>query len=237
MRKATTRLDLRPRRVWLGLTIPGKKMIKVLMSGSGRERGERLIELYKSSPDYLLTATALALHTLCQEGERLIDPHSKEMTAGALAAYRMQKRKEGYLGPSLRDQFSGKARLYGAILTDVRDVLKLRFRVSGRTPKTAEVPVSIGEMLLRLESNDPDTLVEEADAQAALIVAYVISELGRLSRTQIAVGEVGKFYASLRQLRDMLREVSWSMYPCENTKAWAEMDRMTFREEPDADKD
>ena len=62
-------LDTRPRRVWLGLTVPGKKMMRVLESRDRLLIKQSLTELYRDESHVALYSAALALHLLPRHGE------------------------------------------------------------------------------------------------------------------------------------------------------------------------
>jgi len=96
-----------PRRIWLGSTVPGKKMVKTL-GQEGLDAGHLLLDLYKDEPHKSLRAVAYAL---------------REVSAGA-----------GAFGPAARDltkSITPGPGLFGALFTDIRDFLKLRFRATG----------------------------------------------------------------------------------------------------------
>ncbi|MCH8994277.1 MAG: hypothetical protein IH959_04835 [Chloroflexi bacterium] len=99
--------SLKPRRVWTGMAVPGKKMIRLLNLAEGRlDAGKNLLALYES-PGEALLLTATAIELLPSSGLQF--------------------------GPAARDLHSPLElrAWYGAILTDIRDFLKLRFRVKG----------------------------------------------------------------------------------------------------------
>lgn len=100
-------VDLRPKLILSGLTIPGKKMMKVLMpEGTPGKRSSELLNLYKDSADVVFMAVAGALHETPQRGT---------------------------FGPAARAVAKEitVTTVYGATLTDIRDFLKLRFRAKG----------------------------------------------------------------------------------------------------------
>lgn len=54
-----TNFDASPRRIWTGMTVPGKKMIKLLELGTGQlQRGRDLLTLYKSPGEALILAAS-----------------------------------------------------------------------------------------------------------------------------------------------------------------------------------
>ncbi len=104
-------VDLRPKTIWGGSTIPGKKMIKLIVPElQSWQRAQQLLELYKAPPSTVLVGVAQALHFTPEQGKA---------------------------GPAFRDIGKGisldrmYAAMYGAMLTDIRDFLKLRFRAKG----------------------------------------------------------------------------------------------------------
>ena len=169
------KFDMSPRRVWLGLSVPGKKMMALLNPDAGIERGRQLIEIYQGTASLALINSALALHSLP---------------------------KQPPTGPAFRDL--GKplrpvpAMLFGAILTDIRDFLKFRFRASG-LPDTELPPLE--DMLEDLASGRFPDVVEPARPHR--VVNYVISALDALSRDEEGKAD---FVAACEKLRDLLRE-------------------------------
>jgi hypothetical protein len=175
-------MDLSPRRVWLGLTIPGKKMVKVL-GLRGVERGRELNYLYGSEPQQALRAV---LHTLHQLTER-----SPESSA---------------VGPAARyligtPHLTPEQLFYGAILTDLRDFMKLRFRAKGIQAEPVEI---LGQ--LRENSLPKEVRFSHPD----LVINYTITALDSLSRHPL---EAADFLLALSILRDLLRLTSEALDP------------------------
>ena len=103
-------VDFSPRRIWLGLTVPGKKMFRIdtgRVASIGSERANMLIGCYKGAPSEALSYAAICLHLLPAYGA-MFGPAARDL------------KKPLRLG-----------RLYGAILTDIRDFLKFRYRAVG----------------------------------------------------------------------------------------------------------
>ena len=135
----TTSMDTRPRRVWLGLTVPGKTVMQLLKSHEGPFQGQRLTALYKDDAYVALLSAALALHLMPKHG----GPHGMP---------------------------------YGAVLGDVREFLRFRFRAEGllepeKRPKLEDIAEG------RTEGRD--TMAEVGDG---VIVNYVITRLGTLAQ-------------------------------------------------------
>ena len=95
-------VDLAPRRVWVGLLVPGKKMARLTS-----ELGTELLSLYRGPAHRALLAAGLGLALVPEGG----------------AAF----------GPAARDLWKPMqpGTFWGAVLTDIRDFLKFRFRASG----------------------------------------------------------------------------------------------------------
>ena len=185
-----SRIDVSPRRVWLGLTIPGKKMMAMLSPDAGVQRGQSLIDLYKDAPYEALLAVAIALHTLPEQGAQ----HGP--------AFRNLRKP---LEPLM---------LYGAILTDIRDFLKFRFRCSGLTAAEAAPFTSMQE---GLRTGDLRGVLEELQthesgvAATGYVVSYVVTTLDDLSQDTTMSRE--DFNSSIRKLRDVLRAIVRWAYP------------------------
>jgi len=155
-------IDESPRRVWSGLTIPGKKMVRVV-GASGLDAGGELISLYAEPTCVVLLKVAYALNRA---------PH------------------EGAVGPAMRDlhntSIGPERMLFGAVITDIRDFLKLRFRASGR-------PLSAGDLI---------SIDWPSASDPAGVVNFMISALDSLTRSDLPEGE---FEAIVRRLRDLSR--------------------------------
>ncbi len=207
-------LDLTPRRVWLGLTIPGKKTMRMLEPGGNvdstimvarrngglplprdfarrplrqkaeKTRGQKLIHMYQGDPWMALHFAALALHAVPAQGARF--------------------------GPASRDFFKPlrpPMNLYGTILTDVRDFLKLRFRTKGRVTPDEKVPPYI-RWALDNGVIDPVTQTDDPRYVFGYIVDRVISDLDDRSKSPNTVEEDG-----ILRLRDVLRGMVGLVYP------------------------
>ena len=146
----------KPRRVWTGMTVPGKKLVALVEEKRGLSRGRLLLELYENSVGALV--------------------------ASAHAIESMPVRGAGF-GPALRDIRSKlePAKLYGAILTDIRDFLKLRFRTTA-----SDIPP------------------EDGDAESA--VRYAIHVLDETSRSSDSVD-----WDALGKVRDALAAAGESL--------------------------
>ena len=125
--------DMSPRRIWTGLTIPGKKMMVAMNVVSDRaERGQAIIALYKTEPHSAFLAAALALHNL------------NERTSVT------------WFPPS-------------ALLADVRDFLKLRFRANGRMGSASREAFNTAlDEILQESSNSQERLGEEPDVDRSM---------------------------------------------------------------------
>jgi len=169
---ATTTFDMSPRRVWSGATIPGKKMMRMISSLSGASAGSELISLYEDeSPHMAMFAAACALHELPEKGA---------------------------IGPALRDLAKPllPGAVYGAILTDIRDFLKLRFRASGLSE------AEVGSRQAILEGLVAGRLPEGVEPMRPhLVVNYAISALDALSRDREGNTD---FMTARRHLRNLL---------------------------------
>lgn len=196
-------LDLTPRKIWLGLTIPGKKMMRILepggsvdttidvvrrnggLAGQGavpgrpfkemaeKHRGRKLIHMYQIHLWVALHFAALALHFYLLHAVP---------TQGAR------------YGPSRRLW----VKLYGSILTDVRDFLKLRFRTKGRVDPDEKVPPHVR---WALENGNMEHVTQTDDPKYVFgyLVDSVISELDNLSKSPNTVAD-----NSILRLRNVL---------------------------------
>ena len=133
------------------------------MGASGVDAGRDLISLYSDPLWTVLLMVAHALHRMPQEGP--VGPAMRDLRNTSIGPERM---------------------LFGAVITDIRDFLKLRFRASGR-------PLSAGDL----------TSVDWPPASdPAGVVNFMISALDSLTRSELSEGE---FVAIVRRLRDLAR--------------------------------
>jgi hypothetical protein len=185
----TEGLDTSPRRIWTGVTVPGKKMMAMLTPDAGIKRGRSLIDLYGDAPYMALLTAAIALHSLSTKGA---------------------------FGPAFRDLRKPlqSLMLYGAMLTDTRDFLKLRFRAKGLTGTEAVPFTAIAEGIRTGDLGEClENITTEGDGirVTSYVVNYVITELGSLSRNTTISSE--DFEADTRRLRDILRSMVRWVYP------------------------
>ncbi len=162
-------VDLSPRTIWLGLTIPGKKMVRIVQPGG--DRGRALIDLYQGGAHMALLAAAFALDRLPEHGA---------------------------LGPALRDLAKPltPSSLFGATLTDIRDFLRFRFRVSHFWG------LDLSEFAFGADF-DSDSAQEAREAireDPGLTIAYVINALNALSKDREGTVDVRLACGSLSQL-------------------------------------
>lgn len=166
----------RPRRVWTGLTVPGKKMTSLLEMGGDRlTRGRDLLSLYESAGEALLM-TAAAIELLPSRGAKY--------------------------GPALRDLRAPlqPGTLYGAVLTDIRDFLKLRFRTRGSSAPPNDAPESVVKYSIHVLdqiSRDP----QGTDWKALGRIRDALTEAGAKLSTQEELEAYAPVFDDLRQLR------------------------------------
>jgi hypothetical protein len=185
--------DASPRRVWLGTTIPGKKMMAMISSAQGIERGSELIDLYKGDVHRAMWAAACALHDLPEKGA---------------------------VGPAFRDVTKPlvPGAVYGAMLTDIRDFLKFRFRATGLSAADIPSDESLLEDLVGgqfPEGVEPRHLIR--------VVNFAISVLDALSRDRQGKTD---FMAARRQLRNLLLETTKTWDPSRHEATDTIMDEM-----------
>lgn len=123
-------------------------MIRVL-GATGLERGQGLIDVYKNNAEQALMYVAMALHLLPERGTH---------------------------GPAFRDLTKRlppitATVIFGAVLTDIRDFLKLRFRAQGLRSEELISSLTSGRFPRGVEPGNP-----------GLVVQYTISALDALSR-------------------------------------------------------
>jgi hypothetical protein len=164
-------------------------MMAMISSQAGYRRGQALIDLYKSVPYDVMVAIAFALHELPQRGSQF--------------------------GPALRAstlRFTPTAMLYGALSTDIRDFLKLRFRATGLTG-IEEAPTEAFTEALSAGSREALGAALEGLHEDQLwpafsyLVNYLISELDALSRTTSLHPEesLEQFHERVLRMRDVVR--------------------------------
>jgi hypothetical protein len=170
-----------PRRVWLGTTVPGKKMVAMISGAEGISRGKELIDLYRDEPYRALLAAAFGLRTLPRQG--VVGPAFRDLTK-----------------PLLPDA------LFGAMLTDIRDFLKFRFRATGATGAEA---AHAEEIVKTLRTGRLPAEIEPS--KPWLVVNYVISALDALSRER--EGKREDLTSACRELANLCFATSRSLVP------------------------
>ena len=120
------KIDTSPRKIFSGLTIPGKKMIIMLMGKRGVVGS--LIDVYKEEPSQALTLATTALYSVSEE------------VAKFGPSFRNSELERHLLVSMIVDN-------YVEILKDIRDFLKLRFRANGLANTEAEAKVILQQVL------------------------------------------------------------------------------------------
>jgi len=174
-------LDFAPRRIWLGLTIPGKKMMRLL-----GEDGRDLLYVYKNDKHVAIITVAKAIHEIPTYGAEF-GPRAADLRK-PLAPYN----------------------IYGAILTDIRDFLKLRFRAVGFTLKDlADLGVAIESLQAgQLPETNQTHSAEEVLSQA---LHFVIASLDDLSTNPSR--DIEQIDEQLLLLRGLLVDAYRLFYP------------------------
>lgn len=159
------------------MTIPGKKMVRAL-GYSGLDAGRELEYFYKEHD----------VPTVCY-GVALVMAEILKPDGG-----------QAYVGPALRDLaragFSPST-VFGAILTDVRDFLKLRYRCKGLSIGSAEAI-----NLVTSASPDVEAL---GDHGADWVINLVVTALDVLSTGSGTPEEFGRFRPAVQGIRDLCR--------------------------------
>lgn len=159
----------------------------------GVDAGRQLLDLYKDDPHVVLWAVASSLARLPKEGP--FDSAFRDLA------------KPDTL-----------ATMYGAVLTDIRDFLKLRFRVKGPT----ESPISPASILRDFGSGSLDE--REELIRLDWVVNYVISALDGLSREREILAEV---LDAIRVLKDVCRSSAMALNAYgEALDLWPEADNV-----------
>lgn len=162
-------VDMSPRTVSEGLTIPGKKMIRLVWAREGLkttmeviESGRNLSQVYEETPSVALEVASIALEEAPDEGAAfgpaVLDP-AKRPPPGAV---------------------------FEAILTDIRDFLKLRFAAGGMSDPDGTLA---GRLLTELRGGSPSPDV--APDKPAMAIQYAISALDALSRDREEETDIG----------------------------------------------
>lgn len=168
----------------MGITIPGKKMVRAL-GYSGVESGRELNYFYEEH-DVPTVCFGVALVM-----EEILKPEGR-----------------AYAGPALRDLTSGEiapSTVFGAILTDVRDLLKLRYRCKGLSIESAEA--------IDLVTNASPGAQTIVDHGLGWIINLVITALDALSRRGEPRDEIRRFRPAVIGIRDLCRAVHREFRP------------------------
>jgi len=190
------KIDVSPRRIFFGATIPGKKMTAILepylASKTRFERGQFLLDLYKDTLNRCLMCVALSLAILPNKGTRF--------------------------GPAFRDIVKGKqwpsVSLYGAILTDIRDFLKFRFRATGLTDiddRAVLESLKTGVLPVNVHTYKPDQVIQ-----------YTISSLDLLSR-ETEFNSIENMTTAMGKLIALLKETAELVMGPNEKQAWDDL--------------
>ena len=179
-------VDIRPRKVWTGLTVPGKKMVALISQMGGPYRGQLLIDLYKQPPEQAIMSVSFALHEVPKQGSRF--------------------------GPAFRSApipLSNTAIGYGTILTDLRDFLKLRFRLKGKAVNQPAPSQALADAFKEgnrdaIESAFAALPEDQSISGLGYLVGHLISELDSLSRLE-QDESLDVLPVRVLRLRDLLR--------------------------------
>ncbi|MEO8458379.1 MAG: hypothetical protein ABI559_11255 [Chloroflexota bacterium] len=173
--------DDSPKRIWVGATVPGKKMVRAL-GYDGLEAGKQIDHFYREYPVHqVIYALALTMHEILKPDGRVVR------------------------GAAIRDVRSKSvswSMAYGAILSDLRDFLKLRYRAGGL-------------------ANEPKTVIEQAKAfvsapedhsdNPAWTINFAIEAFDILSQAKFDL--LDDFMPAITGLREHFRAASRTLNP------------------------
>ena len=176
-------VDIRPRKVWAGITVAGKEMVALIPQMGGPYRGQLLMDLYKQPPEQAIMAVSFALHEVPKQGSRY--------------------------GPAFRSapiRLSDTPIGYGTVLTDMRDFLKLRFRLKGEQPAPSQPLADAFREGNRdaIESAFEALPEDQAISGFGYLVGHLIGELDSLSRMD-QDESLDVMESRVLRLRDLLR--------------------------------
>ena len=164
-------------------------MMSLIPGAEGVQRG--LIDLYKAPSNQALMAVTFALHEVPKQGSRS--------------------------GPAFRSapvRLSNTATRYGTVLKDIRDFLKLRFRVKGEFGVQPAPSAAIGDAFRNGDRNGIEAALgalsaDELPMAFHYLVHPLITELDALSRfdSMMQDEELVLIKAQVLRLRDLLRAV------------------------------
>lgn len=185
-------IDFSPREVFLGMCVPGKRMVAMLEPHMGSKRlkqGESLVNLYRDTPQRALIYVSLSLDVLSRNGIRFRGP-LREFT----------KRNRG-----------SSTSLHFPILIDIRDFLKFRFRTSGLSDSTCRAvleSLSSGRLPVGVDFKHPEHAIQ-----------YAISVLDILAK-ETKFGSVREMASQIGGLGRLLKATAESLMPAWEKKSW-----------------
>ena len=146
-----------------------------------QHKGQRLIHMYQSHPWVALHFSALVLNALPTQGAEF--------------------------GAASRDVGRYRVKSYGAILTDVKDFLKLRFRTKGLVDPNEVVQPYV---LRAVETGDMGHVTQTDDRRQTLgyLVDSLINELNTLSRSPNIIAD-----DVMLRLRKSFSGLGWLVNP------------------------
>lgn len=172
--------DMNPRKVWLGIFVPGKKTMAMIKQGVTPTQSWSLIDLFESEPYKSFVFAALALHFVAERGD-----------------------KQNSAVLDIRNSQFGGIPLV-ELLTDIRNYLRLRFRVEGEDHVCSKSSLTIGQ-ILRMDALTGAIDRDEAEVAVRFMVSHVATVLDTLSKPKVGGGTNGaELVAVFRRLRDML---------------------------------
>ena len=170
------------------VTIPGKKMMKMLDPEGGIRRGQDLIFLYQDEPYGALLTVVDALESVREEGARF--------------------------GVALRDigKTGSPFMFYGAVLTDIRDFLKLRFRAKGLTKNEAKISERIEKGIQARKIKRALSGIKK-ELAFEYLVNYAITALDKISKELRSNYSIKDLWDHIDMLIALLEETTELLYP------------------------
>ena len=135
----TVDLNTKPRRVWLGLAVPGKKLRQLLRSHDSPWQGRGLAKLYRDDAHVGLLAAALTLHLMPRHAARHGMPY-EQVLADVRDFLKFRFRAEGFVDADKRltlDDVAKSAEEGCIVSIDVADAAVVSY-VIGRLDDLAQ---------------------------------------------------------------------------------------------------